>query len=200
MVGVRVGGCETFSRRHAPCQSSACLRLLPIRCHAPDSCSRPRATSGRTIAEPVARFWYTSGLIPLLAEEPARATLLIRLEQDPQMLVCWGTRLEIVSALARREREGVVAPGGIEPARSAAADLIGMWHEVVPSDLIRRAAERLVCTHPLCAAASLRLGRPRGRHRPRIPRRWSWFASISGSPPPPGARDFRSSIAERNAQ
>jgi predicted nucleic acid-binding protein len=103
------------------------------------------------------RFWDTSGLIPLLAEEPAREAMLIRLEQDPQILVWWGTRVEIASALARREREGGVAPGDIEQARSAVADLAGVWHEVVPSDLIRRAAERLVRTHPLRAADSLQL-------------------------------------------
>ena len=62
------------------------------------------------------KFWDASAVIPLLLAEPQRAALLGELERDPVMLVWWGTPVECVSAIARREREGAL---GAEQARAA---------------------------------------------------------------------------------
>ena len=51
------------------------------------------------------KFWDASAVIPLLANEPTRPRMLEILEDDPQVLIWWGTPVEIASALARLERE-----------------------------------------------------------------------------------------------
>jgi predicted nucleic acid-binding protein len=103
------------------------------------------------------KFWDTSAIIPLLADEPSREGLLAILEDDPQVIAWWGTSVEIASALARREREQLITAAEAEAALSAARVLSEGWHEIVPSDAIRRTAERLLRAHPLRAADSLQL-------------------------------------------
>jgi predicted nucleic acid-binding protein len=103
------------------------------------------------------RFWDASAVIPLLASEPTRPRLLELLEQDPQVLIWWGTTVEIASALARRERERLLSADEVTSALLLARQLAESWHEIVPSDAVRRTAERLLRTHPLRAADSLQL-------------------------------------------
>ena len=103
------------------------------------------------------KFWDTSAIIPLLADEPSREGLLAMLEDDPQVIAWWGTPVEIASALARREREQLITAAEAEAALSTARVLSDGWHEIVPSDAIRRTAERLLRAHPLRAADSLQL-------------------------------------------
>jgi len=103
------------------------------------------------------RFWDASAIIPLLADEPTREQLLELLEADPEMLVWWGTPVEIASALARREREQLLTADEVEAALESARALAESWHEIVPSATVRRTAERLLRVHALRAADSLQL-------------------------------------------
>lgn len=103
------------------------------------------------------RFWDASAVIPLLVNGPASETMLSRLDEDPQMLVWWGTPVEITSALARREREGILSSADLSAAQAVTKELSSGWHEVVPSSRVRSAAERLLRMHPLRAADSLQL-------------------------------------------
>lgn len=103
------------------------------------------------------KFWDASAVIPLLLAEPQRAALLGELERDPVMLVWWGTPVECVSAIARREREGAL---GAEQARAAIERLRSLslsWQEVLPTDAVRATAQRLLRVHALRAADSLQL-------------------------------------------
>ena len=103
------------------------------------------------------RFWDTSALLPLLVDEPARERLLGLLEEDSEVLAWWGTPVEIASAVARREREGLLTADEVAAALAGARVLADGWHEIVPSDAVRRTAERLLRTHPLHAADALQL-------------------------------------------
>jgi uncharacterized protein len=103
------------------------------------------------------RFWDASAIIPLLAEEPARERLLNLLDEDSQILAWWGTLVEIASAVARREREGIINAEEVGAVLGVARRLAESWHEIVPSDSVRRTAERLLRAHPLRAADSLQL-------------------------------------------
>ena len=38
----------------------------------------------------IMRFWDSSALISLLIDEPIHAALMVRLDEDPQLLVWWG--------------------------------------------------------------------------------------------------------------
>ena len=103
------------------------------------------------------KFWDSSALLPLLVDEPSRERLLALLEEDSEVLAWWGTSLEIVSALSRREREGLLTAEEVATALDAVRALAQGWHEIVPSEAVRRTAERLLRTHPLRAADSLQL-------------------------------------------
>ena len=108
-------------------------------------------------ARSLVRFWDASAIIPLLIDEPTRASLLKLLEEDPEILAWWGTTVEIASALARREREKLLVAEEVEAALATAHQLADSWHEIVPSTSVRRMAERLLRAHPLRAADSLQL-------------------------------------------
>ncbi len=95
--------------------------------------------------------------MPLLADEPKRESMLRLLEQDPQVLIWWGTPVEIASALARLERDDKLTADEVSNALAAAHRLADSWHEIVPSDAVRRTAERLLRGHSLRAADSLQL-------------------------------------------
>jgi uncharacterized protein with PIN domain len=103
------------------------------------------------------RFWDSSAIVALLADEPARDRMLARLDEDPQVLAWWGTPVEIASALARRERELALTADQVAAALATARVLAESWHEIVPSTAIRRTAERLLRLHPLRAGDSLQL-------------------------------------------
>lgn len=103
------------------------------------------------------RFWDSSAILPLLADEPERTRLLDLLDEDPQVLVWWGSSVEIVSALARREREGHLTADEVTGALTSFRRLTESWDEVVPSESLRSTAERLLRVHPLRAADSLQL-------------------------------------------
>lgn len=103
------------------------------------------------------RFWDASAIIPLLAEEPARTRLLGLLDEDSQIVAWWGTLIEIASAVARREREELINAEQAGALLGVAHRLAESWHEIVPSEPVRRAAQRLLRTHPLRAADSLQL-------------------------------------------
>ena len=103
------------------------------------------------------KFWDASAIVPLLVEEPRRERMLSILEDDPVMLVCWGTPVECTSAIARRERDGSLAAADQARALDQLGLLKDQWHEVSPSGPLRNMAERLLRVHPLRAADSLQL-------------------------------------------
>jgi uncharacterized protein len=104
------------------------------------------------------RFWDTSALLPLFVSEPASRRVRTWLRRDPVVIVWTLTRVEVVSALARREREEPEKARALLRARRQALSAWEEWSEVVAVDPVRRQAERLVSAHPLRAADALQLG------------------------------------------
>lgn len=103
------------------------------------------------------RFWDTSAVIPLLVHEPTTTRLLALLRDDEHMLVWWGTRVECVSALARRACEGGLDTAGEARTRTELTLFVTNSSEVQPVDRVRSSAERLLEMHPLRAADALQL-------------------------------------------
>lgn len=103
------------------------------------------------------RFWDASAIVPLLLEEPGRDALLDQLDRDPTMLVWWGTPVECISAISRRERDGALSLPNASSALERLRSLARAWHEVLPSEAVRSTAQRLLRVHPLRAADSLQL-------------------------------------------
>ena len=103
------------------------------------------------------RFWDTSALVPVFVAE--RETRIVRrwLRQD-RVVVVWSlTRVELLSALARRRREDPGAARRLAAGRRRILAAWPRWTEVTAVDAVRRHAERLVETHPLRAADALQL-------------------------------------------
>ena len=103
------------------------------------------------------RFWDTSAILPVLVEEPASGPVARELGFDRLVVVWWGTRLECLSAIARRERVGSLEHGAVATAIGRLDEIAAAWTEVEPTDRIRATAARLLRTHPLRAADSLQL-------------------------------------------
>ncbi|MBI3981929.1 MAG: type II toxin-antitoxin system VapC family toxin [Gemmatimonadetes bacterium] len=103
------------------------------------------------------KFWDASAVAALLLDEPARGPLLDLLDEDPVMLAWWGTPVECVSAIARREREGALALTDVATVLEHLDGLARAWQEILPGDAVRSTARRLLRVHPLRAADSLQL-------------------------------------------
>ena len=104
------------------------------------------------------RFWDTSALVPLLVAERQTARAERWLREDVGVVVWTLTRVELLSALSRRQRQ---EPGAVRRLQAARRELLAAWErwsEVTAVDLVRRHAERLVERHPLRAADALQIG------------------------------------------
>jgi uncharacterized protein len=103
------------------------------------------------------RFWDASALTPIVVTEPSSPTLEAALAADDAIVAWWGSRVECVSALRRREREGVLTGIGVQQAFAVLEVLAGEWAEVAPGPRVRAEAERALAVHPLRAANALQL-------------------------------------------
>jgi hypothetical protein len=114
-------------------------------------------------------FWDASAIVPLLLDEGASERSRAAIREDAGMVVWWGTPVEVLSALARAERDRTVPTADLDLARRALGDLGETWNEVLPSDEVRERAGVALLHHPLRAADALQLaaaltwarGRPR---------------------------------------
>ncbi|MCY4388184.1 MAG: type II toxin-antitoxin system VapC family toxin [Desulfurellaceae bacterium] len=102
-------------------------------------------------------FWDTSALVALSVEEPHRQTALRVLEADEHIVVWWGTSIEYVAAISRRERDGSLTTDEVAAHLSRLNALSQVWYEVQPSRRVKAVAQRLLRVHPLRAADSLQL-------------------------------------------
>ena len=103
------------------------------------------------------RFWDTSALVPIFIAERETRTVRRWLRHDGVVVVWSLTRVELLSALARRRREDSGAARRLAAGRRRILAAWPLWTEVTAVDAVRRQAERLVEMHPLRAADALQL-------------------------------------------
>jgi predicted nucleic acid-binding protein len=103
------------------------------------------------------RFWDSSAIIPLCLKEKASEAVKGLMKDDEDSVVWWTTYIECLSALSRRQREGVFTSGDAAKARAVLSALAAAWSEVQPTEMVRVRAERLLSIHPLRAADALQL-------------------------------------------
>jgi len=134
------------------------------------------------------RFWDTSAIMPLVSREPLSNEMRRLLEEDAGMVVWWATRVECVSAISRRGREGSLGAEGTASVRGLLDDLSENWTEARPTSMLRTLAEDALAAHPLRAADALQLASaliwcdslPRGRAFVCLDERLRTAASSSG--------------------
>jgi predicted nucleic acid-binding protein len=103
------------------------------------------------------RFWDSSAIIPLCLREGTSEKIKVLAKTDQDIVVWWSPRVECVSALSRRLREGALAPDAGVKAKAILSALAKEWSEVQPIEMLRQRAERLLAVHPLRAADAFQL-------------------------------------------
>jgi len=103
------------------------------------------------------RFWDTSALIPLILFEPGTAHVVRWLRQDPHVAVWTLTRVELVSALARRRRADPSLGARIAQAKRDVLEFWARWLEITAVERVRQLAERIVESHPIRAADAIQI-------------------------------------------
>ncbi len=103
------------------------------------------------------RYWDASAILPLVVRQAASEAALLELATDPAIVTWWGTRIECTSAMARLEREGLLLGPAADTVRLRLRLVAERWHEIEASEPVRRAALRLLRTHPIRSADALQL-------------------------------------------
>lgn len=103
------------------------------------------------------KFWDSSAIIPLCLKEQMSETVKRLIKADEDIAVWWVARVECLSALSRRRREGVLSTDAELKARAILSALSAEWSEVQPSELVRQRAERLLAIHSLRSADAFQL-------------------------------------------
>ncbi|MGH7390075.1 MAG: type II toxin-antitoxin system VapC family toxin [Candidatus Rokuibacteriota bacterium] len=104
------------------------------------------------------RFWDSSAIVPLALSEPHTTRTRRWLQEDANVVVWTLTRVELLSAIARRRRQEPEAARRLSEARRSLLAEWERWTEVTAVDLVRRHAERVVEAHRLRAADALQIG------------------------------------------
>jgi predicted nucleic acid-binding protein len=103
------------------------------------------------------RFWDSSAIVPLLVDEDGTLAARAEFGGDSSMVVWWSTSVECVSAIARREREGLLKARDVIAVTEKLAALAASWEEVQPAERVRRTAARIVRVQPLRTAGAFQL-------------------------------------------
>jgi uncharacterized protein len=106
----------------------------------------------------VVKFWDTSAIVPLFTAEPQSAMVRTWLRTDPGVTVWALSRIELLSAFARRARLEPAMVKKIREQRRLALRAYELWSEVTALENVRTHAEKIVEIHPLKAADAMQLG------------------------------------------
>ncbi|MDP2605491.1 MAG: type II toxin-antitoxin system VapC family toxin [Deltaproteobacteria bacterium] len=104
------------------------------------------------------RFWDTSAIIPLFIAEQGSVRAKTWYREDPEIIVWTLTRVELLSAVARRRREKPASARRLATVRRDLLRAWERWSEVTAIEIVRRHAERVVERYPLRAADALQIG------------------------------------------
>ena len=103
------------------------------------------------------KFWDSSAIVPLVCREAESRRCRSWLRADPLVLVWAFAAPEVISALARKRREGALDGRTFAVAKRRLAAIERAWNEVTNYDAVRARARRLVEVHPLSAADAMHL-------------------------------------------
>jgi predicted nucleic acid-binding protein len=104
------------------------------------------------------RFWDASALVPTFLEETTTPEVRSWQAADPAVTIWMMTRVEVISAIARRKRERPELADLWSRAIRELHQAASTWTQVSDAAAARLHAERIVLDHPLRAADALQLG------------------------------------------
>ena len=102
-------------------------------------------------------FWDSSALVPLVVKERQSQYCFEILSSDQEMFVWCLSKVEVISALCRKLREGVLDQENFRGVKARLQELLAHAHEVRAIDKVRARALRLLEVHPLRAADACQL-------------------------------------------
>ncbi|MHB1455572.1 MAG: type II toxin-antitoxin system VapC family toxin [Armatimonadota bacterium] len=103
------------------------------------------------------KFWDSSALLSLIAAQAGNEEIKVIFEDDPCIVIWWGTRIELASGLCRLHREGLIDDAGLSSLLKIVQQLADDADEVEPTEHVRLASMRILKVHNLRAADSLQL-------------------------------------------
>jgi predicted nucleic acid-binding protein len=103
------------------------------------------------------KFWDSSAIVPLVVKEENTDYCLKALANDPKMLVWCLSRVEVMSALCRRVRDGLMGEDALREAKERLRVILGNVAEVSAVEKVRSRALRLLEVHPLRSADACQL-------------------------------------------
>lgn len=104
------------------------------------------------------KFWDASAIVPLVVDEEETEYCLRLLSEDQEMMIWCLSRVEVVSALCRRIREGAIGERHFLNAKTRLNSILERAYKVSAVEKVRSRALRLLEVHPLRAADALQLG------------------------------------------
>ncbi len=104
------------------------------------------------------RYWDASALVPLVVSEPSSDLSRSWLADDSAVITWAWTRVEIVSAIERRAREGALSRQDRRQVIGRLETFADTWDEVTEVLAVRSRASLLLARHPLRAADAGQLG------------------------------------------
>jgi len=104
------------------------------------------------------RFWDSSAIVPLIVEQASSGLADAWLQQDRRVVVWMLSEIEVVSALRRLLREGVLPERAAADAEALAMELLARADQVSDVDRVKTQARRVLRLHALQAADALQLG------------------------------------------
>lgn len=103
------------------------------------------------------RYWDSSSLVPLLADQATTAASLDQFEQDPDIVTWWASSVECSSALNRLHREKRIDSSTLVQLLSDLDSFASRWVLIPPVGRVKRVANRVLRIHPVRAADALQL-------------------------------------------
>lgn len=104
------------------------------------------------------RYWDSSALVPLLVGEPSTSRVERWLAEDPHIATWVWTRAEVIGAIERRLREGLLTREQRRAALRGLDQLEADWDEITDVLVVRSRASSLLARHSLRAADAGQLG------------------------------------------
>lgn len=102
-------------------------------------------------------FWDSSAILTLVAEQPGFAGIKQIVDDDPEMVVWWGTGVELVSGACRLQRDGKADEETFAALLSNIEAITSDASQIEPTEQVRAAAIRVLRIHGLRAADALQL-------------------------------------------
>jgi uncharacterized protein len=102
-------------------------------------------------------FWDSSAIVSAVANQPSGSDMEQLLVDDPDLVVWWGTAVELASAATKLRRQHLTDEAGFLKLLEKSEKISDEADQIEPTEQVRRTALRILRVHDLSAADALQL-------------------------------------------